>query len=263
VVFREIATPSQPGSPVDEALNDAQWEVRTRQAGPDDYLLVASQDCDITKGVTKEPHIEVLFASWDSDTAAIAMARGKSYHFRLLGLRDGADGKEEGLIADAAWRALLDKQTLIALHPDFYEPPRGVPSTAAIQDWLGARFNRMALPDDVVDAVQRPLVAAIRKLGKTNKLHATMAKIDYVLCVRHGTGSPMEIEFWFVVDEDGETPSIAWAETAELVQWIESVVSKEGKAKIVNWDQYTTDMISFRQFNSQLLLDLDQFSLAE
>jgi hypothetical protein len=235
-----------------------QWSIQSKPVGPDDYLLVASQDCDIAKPAEKEPHIEVLQASWSTEIARIAMARGKSYQLRRIAAR-AEDSKSEALIADAAWRALLDKRSLIALQPEFYTPAYGAIDTATLQDWLGARFSRLALPDELVEAIQQPLVAAIRKLNKNDVLHEIMAGIDFVLCVLKRQ-DPLQVELWFVVDEDGDAPSIPWIDAAKLATWIDSVLKKKGVAELVNWDRYTTDMLSFRQFNSQYLLDLDEFS---
>ncbi len=68
-------------------------------------------------------------------------------------------------------------------------------------NWLAKRYNRPALPDDIVNAIQKPIVKAIDKLPQAHHLHQVLDGIDELLFFLRNDAVPFQIEMIFLRDE--------------------------------------------------------------
>lgn len=118
-------------------------------------LVLATQDCDTVKPSDRLPLLEAIGCSTDDELAKTVMANDARY-FVLE--------PTTALVADRAVTAALSRGVLQDLPtPD---PPCGGDTRRARRFgvWLGARYDRPAIPDEAVRHIQRPLAKAFHKL---------------------------------------------------------------------------------------------------
>jgi hypothetical protein len=120
--------------------------VRHSEIQPDDYLVVATHTCDLLAPLVDEPVIEALLCRVVSDQGWRATISKSLRYFEV--------DHEKGLVAYASLRAQLSKKILLQLTP---EPWPDTPfRLRRFSTWLGHRFSRPAIPDEVVAGFQRP-----------------------------------------------------------------------------------------------------------
>jgi len=240
------------------------WTPRQIPIYAHDYLVLISHPCDIAKSPSKEPHVEFLPANWTSDKGRIHSARRNSSRYYLLQTRRDSE-IEEGLIADASLRVMIEKSALLTLSLERCPGLSGA-GLRKFRTWLGKRHNRPALPDEIVDAVQKPIVEGIRDLRKKDPKDPRIQVLDgmrEVLYWLHGGVPPYEVEFVFICREMGfPSPSDRDA-IAPVVAWMSSLLEKRGKAKVMSWQPLTLHDISAYDYIAANELPLDEYSLVE
>src|SRR4051812_20523334 len=132
------------------------WEIATREGHPEEWWVVASQDCDIASPA--EPQVELVRAYWTTDKSDIRNAGLNSARRFLLLRRPSKTGGEEGLIADATVRTFVEKEALVEDSPLAEAPRADAATVARFRSWLARRYDRPAIPDPIVRAVHKPLV---------------------------------------------------------------------------------------------------------
>jgi hypothetical protein len=172
-------------------------------------LVLATQDCDTVKPAEKIPWLEAIGCSIDLKRAKTVMANDARY-FVL--------DPEAGVLADRAITATLSRDVLDDL-PD-PDPPCGGDAQRARRFgiWLGARYDRPAIPDAAVQHLQRPLADAFRKLCGPGKAHHKLnADLHEVRIVGELSGSPPFIVALLFVLKEGASVEASELSIAEVV----------------------------------------------
>src|SRR6266487_2913324 len=163
-----VISPENQGT-TNSAKSNLSWKVEHKTLDDEDFLVIVSQTCDIRRLANKEPYVEAIRAFWTDDKSLINEAKTNSIRHFPLQFRE-VDGKQLALIADATLRVQIDKDSLFSLEPItcFKEDDRTTP--LYFQRWLADRYGRQAVPNEFVNAIQKPIVKAVRKLKSTNEL---------------------------------------------------------------------------------------------
>jgi hypothetical protein len=216
-------------------------------------LIVASQDCDIIASSQSEPRVEALTARWTSDRSAVHTAR-KGNSTRLFLIREAA-GK--ALVADARRRVHFEKEGLL-----------GTVFTPAFDDdrtrlrfirWIAERYDRPAIDEQFVNAIQKPLIKALERLeASDNTLAKVFTRVAELRFIPPSGQPPWSVDLIAMVDEAEElTPE----EEAELGGWLEeSIVTEGGLVQEIRLAFRGEDTISLRDYLGTMRLRLDQFS---
>lgn len=141
------------------AFNELQPEsgdvsVQRRNVKPSESLVIISQDCDILSA--NEPYVEAMICRTVKADFVRQVDRNSARWFVL----DPASR----LIAEAKYRLAIDKKVLATLAPTPW--PGDDLRFRRFVRWLGRRYDRPALPDALVDCLQKPLTAALEALER-------------------------------------------------------------------------------------------------
>jgi hypothetical protein len=241
---------------------DLAGRLETRELEEGMQLALATQDCDLVKPSDRFPDVEAIGCVTSPDLASTVMANSAQY-FVL--------DPVEGLVADASVSIPIAKEALLGLSAP--APACGGDERRArrLAPWLGARFDRTPLPDGAVEAIQRPLAAAVKKLCKPGKRHASLNEVLHEIRVVGGLdgGPPYVISLLFVL-ESGTAPEAHELAIAELIAEagfaVEDTASAEELAEanvhIRNYHVLPPSLLSVEAYYSSTPLALDHFSLA-
>ena len=122
-------------------------KVKAREA-----LIVATQDCDIVS--PDEDYIEAIVCKPENQAFCLRVDRNSAGHFVI----DPATY----LTAKASSRLLITKGDLAGLTPQPW--PSTEERFARFVRWLAGRFDRPAIPDDLVGAVATPIERLLAQL---------------------------------------------------------------------------------------------------
>ncbi len=231
------------------------WEERRRDT--DGMLVLASQTCDVKRHPSEEPVVEFLRAFWTANQRIVVPAGRNSVRHFLLRERE-QEGERQGLIAEAARRVFVDKRSLLLFNPEpGVEPERD----RHFRRWLARRYDRPAIPDAVVNAIQKPVVEALRSAPVDARIWTLLRGFREVLFDTAERVSPFKVKLLFVRDDalvDGQPLTDADAE--ELAAWFSEAITAAGEAELDAWDAATTDDISVRDYLTFTPLPLDEYS---
>lgn len=115
-------------------------------SNPDPVVVVISHDCDLVKPHKDEPQVE-LIEGRTTDKMKGGLSHAQSP--RTLQLEFEQNGATKILELCALNKISVDKKILIDVDPDPHSfiVPNGV---QILREWLAARYNRAALPDELV-----------------------------------------------------------------------------------------------------------------
>jgi len=260
------------------SLSSNQWKLKEKALAESDWLVVVSQDCDIQKEANKEPFVEAVRAFWTGERDIIRQASTNSVCYFPLKERTTSDNRAETLVVDLRDRLLIEKEALLKCPPIPYfdhENDASRNKQRHFRQWLGRRYLRQALENELVEAIQKPVVKAIRDLRKRDPLQiqATLNKIQEIRFHRLDKTVPYQIEILFLFETsspteeeiasnaDNETSPPSQEEIASLADWLDGVLKREGKAELVHWDIHSTQQISVYDYAHAYELSLDEFSL--
>jgi hypothetical protein len=236
------------------------WLLCHEELNADDVLIVTSQTCDIQRSSKDEPYVEVIRGYWTSDRSIMHQAGKNSSRLFLMQRSLSRDSKEEALIADATVRIQIEKGSLLALTPraSFKENDQITPRKFG--EWLARRYNRPALPDAIVNAVQKPIVKAIDKLPTAHGLHSILDGIDEILFILHNNSIPFQIDMIFIRDERNIARYVDDEDAALLGGWIANILQKGTEAELLHWEILSRKEISVYDYSNAYELPLDYFS---
>ncbi len=182
-----------------------------------------------------------------ADDRSIIHDAGKNSVRRFLMQRHmNAEGKMEGLIADATIRIQIDKASLLKLTPLYNFDENDKVTTRRFRKWLAKRYDRPALPDELVLAIQRPVIKAIDKLHLKDNKHRILDGISEILFLPRNNAIPFLIDMLFIRDERSDAPIVNEEDAAQLAGWISDVLRKEGQADLTNWELFSLrEIISY------------------
>lgn len=237
------------------------WRLKQEILDTDDFLVIATQTCDIQRSSKLEPYVEVLRAYWTSEKSIIHEAGKNSVRRFLIQRRTSDGGQMEGLIADATVRIQIEKGSLLGLTPlaNFEENDRI--TSRRFRRWLARRYDRPAIPDELVVALQKPLIKAIGKLHSTDDKHRILAGIREILFFPLSKTAPFLIDILFIRDERDDAPVVNVEDGAKLAGWISEILGKSGNAILDHWNIYSLREISVHDYIHAYELPTDQYSL--
>jgi len=238
-----------------------EWIRRAERLRPGDMLVVTSQVCDIIKDPSKEPYVEAIRAFWTREPSIIFYASRNSARYFLL-RRGRPEEPGDGLIADSGFRVQIDKQTLLGLSPlrAFDASVEDTPRQYA--QWLGARYNRPAIPDDLVKWIQKPIAEGVEKAvrkGDPDRMRQ-LNGVHKILFRVHNDTPPFRVEMCFIQGED-ESAKLGAEDQARLVGWMAELVAEAGGAKLESSAFFDLAEISVRDYLDFVELSLDHFTL--
>jgi hypothetical protein len=137
-----------------DSLDPARWETASPR---DPTLVLVTQACDLVKSEVKLPYLEAIACFKD-----VPLSRS----VRLNDSRYFVLSRDAALVADRAHVVLLTRESLAAI-----PSPAEVPLATEIERrrfarWLGARYDRPALPDEIHPALTIPLGEAFARYCK-------------------------------------------------------------------------------------------------
>ena len=233
------------------------WEQRSRPI--EGSLVLATQTCDLKKQVSEEPTVEFLRAFWTANPRITVPAGRNSVRHFLLRERRGERGTE-GLVAEASNRVLVEKRSLLE-----FQPEGGCDSArceSRFRRWLGRRYDRPAVPDAIVAAVQKPVVDALRGTAEDAEVWSLLSGAQEVLFDTEQVTPPFKVTLLFVRAEPGSgmTP-VSESDAEKLAAWFTGVLAGVGEAEVDKWEAADTSDISVRDYVTFIALPLDEYSL--
>jgi hypothetical protein len=238
------------------------WVMENTALLPDDYLVVVSHDCEIERDEGREPRIEFMRAFWTDKKSEINDASPSAIRRFKLRQRIGADGRTEGLVADATATLFIDKRSLLEIDP----APGLDESDHARQRfriWLAARRNRPSVPNPLQAAFVAPIEDAIKKLKEGDQIRDILTGIDEILyAVVSETPYKLDV-IYLPTEASGITPADL-EQAATLTDWINGALERAGgHAHVEPWDRREPDDLSIREYRAYTPLRLDYLSLPE
>lgn len=161
----------------------------------EDYLVIASQDCDIVRSLSEEPNIVAMRAFTTENSNILRYADSNSSHYFLL-------DRKRGLVAESSIMALIEKPVLMN-----FAPGPGACDGATQERfarWIAHRFDRSAFDDDVVGAAIKPLLENLSQMQKSSD--PDLDALDHVKEVRLAKivgKPPFDVRLLFIIPEDG------------------------------------------------------------
>ena len=225
------------------------WE-RGDESFPDAKFVVASQDCDIKAPERTEPFVEALVVTRVTDRTKLHQAKKGNSARRFLLTMDG----QAGLVADGWRRALIEKRSLLGVTFSPAPPPVDARSRTRFRDWLAGRYSRSALPQSLVNAVQKPIVRALEKADEATRRR--FQEIDELLFRASGPASTLVVEFVMLTDGAELDPEDA----AEVTGWLDEVIAASGLVAEIRVAFRTPATLSLQDYTELTRLELDHFS---
>jgi len=246
---------------IDVSLSSNQWIMKEVTLDENDLLVIVSQACDIQKDSDKEPYVEAVRAYWTSDRNIIHQSKRNSVYYFPIQERITPSNAKEALIVDLRPRLLIEKEALLRCQPLSYFDSTNTAIPRRFRQWLGRRYLRQALANELVTAIQQPVVNAIRRLSSKDSLHDTLDTLREIRFLLLSETVPFQIEMLFLFDGDSENAPLSDEEAARLANWIDVVLKSEGKALLYTWHMYGTQEISLHDYENAYELALHEFSL--
>lgn len=238
-----------------------QWKTKEVTLDENDLLVIVSQVCDIQKAPDKEPYVEAVRAYWTNERDIIHQAKRNSIYYFPLRERNISNNRKEALIVDLRHRLLIEKESLSKCQPESYFDEENTVTPRRFRQWLGRRYLRQALENELVIAIQQPVVNAIRKLSSGDPLHDTLDSLREIRFFLLNETAPYQIEMLFLFDGDSEKPPFTYEEAARLGNWMDVILKSEGKIASYTWQWYSTQAISVYDYENAYELPLHEFSL--
>ncbi|HYU75566.1 MAG TPA: hypothetical protein VEL31_23090 [Ktedonobacteraceae bacterium] len=243
------------------SLPSNQWTMKEVVLDENDLLVIVSQACDIQKAPDKEPYVEAVRAYWTSDRNTIHQAKRNSVYYFPIKERTTSNNGKEALIVDLRPRLLIEKEALLRCHPISYFDSENTVTPRRFRQWLGRRYLRQALANELVTSIQQPVVNAIRRLSAKDPLHNIFDNLREIRFLLLNETVPYQIEMLFLFDGDSENPPLTDEEAARLANWMDIVLKSEGNISSYTWHMYSTQEISVYDYEHAYELALHEFSL--
>lgn len=246
------------GYPVLNKQSDGTWISELSQpSDPLEQWIVTSQECDILS--RSEPYVEMMACYWSrSGNPAYTGGRiGNSYRYFWV-KSHVHEGESGALIIDATRQAQVPKEALVGAEPVFVEADD--PSFGRdLRRWLGGRYSRPALPQQIVDLIQRPIVDGIRDGSKRDpKIAEAIEMVRELRMFELGATSPYDIDLILLVRNDVDTED---ERIATLQGWIETWIRQSSETvRTVNVMAQRTSEMFVSEYEETLKLPLDQYS---
>lgn len=134
---------------------------KSRRPRSGEKFVIISQTCDIKAKKDDEPFIEALLCTKEKNGSYLARIDRNSARKFVI-------SPDAGLIAEAKYRVLLDKDVLGVLIPEIW--PGTTERYGRFVRWLARRFDRPALPDKMVETFQVPIEQILKQIDEDYSL---------------------------------------------------------------------------------------------
>ena len=239
--------PMPPGLAVDYDTLSCPSDVRNQ-------VVVVSQTCDILADADDEPWVEVMRLFRASPGFMERLTYGNSARVFCV----DADAR---LIAQAQHRTRLDKGVLLSRQAPLAVLPRGEWLRERFRLWLGRRFTRPALPDDLDRGFRVVLEGMLRAPDATGKARAAA----YNACseVRHrvvGARAPYRVDLVFLTLEppSPDLRAAAYSLIDDLAATLDPHVVSDLSGEMVSYSE-----ISAQDYLATQPFHLEYFTRAE
>jgi len=191
----------------------------------EDYLVIASQDCDMVRSLSEEPNIVAMRAFITENNSILKYAGSNSSRYFLL-------DRKRGLVAESSVMVLIEKPVLLNFTP---EPGVCDGSTRErFARWIAHRFDRPAFHDDIVGAVIKPILDNLSQMQKDND--PDLDALDNVKEVRLAKivgKPPFDVRLLFIIPQEGLSDhGVALAHLVSRMRtWFNPLA-----ARLVAWD---------------------------
>jgi hypothetical protein len=215
----------------------------------EDYLVIASQDCDIVRSLNDEPNIIAVRAYTTDNYNILRYADSNSTRYFLL-------DRNRGLIAESSVMTLIEKPVLMNFTP---EPGAAdIATQKRFARWIAHRFDRPAFYDDVVGAIIKPILDNLSQMQKDNdpKLDA-LNDVKEVRLAKIIGNPPFDVRLLFITPESGLPDNgIALARlVAHMRNWFNPLA-----ARLVAWDALHLYEITVGDYLDTQQIYLEQYT---
>ena len=125
--------------------------------------VIITQDCDLRRDIAAEPYV-ILAPLTEVDADRYEQAgNGQSTRFFAYPAIDG-HGDKQNLVIDMRVLSSLEKTALLSSHIERVECPLSPPGRERLRLFVGDRFGRVPLPDDIVRQVVVPVERALKRV---------------------------------------------------------------------------------------------------
>jgi hypothetical protein len=145
-----------------------QVTLKPRKLKAREKLILVTQDCDIK--AKAEPFVEAMFCVVENNRNFIERISRNSARWFVV---DPASG----LLVEAKYRVQLSKEFLATLQPEPW--PTSRERLGQFIRWLGRRYDRPAIPDEIVEVFQQPVERLLANLF--DEQHEVMAAFNRVV----------------------------------------------------------------------------------
>jgi hypothetical protein len=190
--------------------------------------VVLTQRCDLVRPLITEPFVELAAVHVERDKDAIAVAKRNSP--RAIFVADHPGG---ACVADLRRRAVIAKDRLPA-HTPRQMVEAGEPHKR-FKLRVGQRYSRDALPTDLVERLQKPLVKLLRKPSHMKKVEPFS---DFLVFRQ---GDQVEIKAVFPVHVDRRIAEDAWAAFEDVMpeELVELIGEDSGAVSVKEMNFWT------------------------
>jgi hypothetical protein len=172
-------------------------ESKARKWKDTDCWVVVTHDCDLARVQATEPYLELMLCHKEDLDRARTAYKNSARRFLV--------DAERQLVALAPYRVCVLRS---ALADCAVEPwPGDAASLERFRAWLGWRYTRPAVPQDVHDAFEEPCVVALERLAEADgaTLHLLSKWVEELRFVYFDAETPYEIQLLVLV-KDGYPP---------------------------------------------------------
>jgi hypothetical protein len=125
-------------------------------------VAAISQDCDLVRPLEREPYIQIAALTRVEEALHDQVTRlGSSRLFPYPPVVG-----EEPLVLDIRLVGTIEKPALLSERIERLGCPLTEPQRSTLRAWLGARFARVAFPDEIAERVVVPIQRAAQKLAE-------------------------------------------------------------------------------------------------
>ncbi|NNJ12586.1 hypothetical protein EKD04_019860 [Chloroflexales bacterium ZM16-3] len=210
-------------------------------------FIVISQDCDIKS--SQEPYIEALLCMVTSESLIRKLLDAKSARWFTI-------DEKQRLVAQAKYRVLLEKEILLSLTPAPW--PSSLERRLRFITWLGRRYDRPALPDDIVEQLQQPLERVLSRINEEHPqtLMLFSGVVHEVRVSQPWTAEPpYQMQLVLMIQSDQIS-----AEEADAINIVIDEIQAEINCEYILLDSpriVTEDQISLREYRGTWPIFLD------
>jgi hypothetical protein len=215
----------------------------------EDYLVIASQDCDIVRSLSEEPNIIAVRAFTTGNYNILQYADCNSTRYFLL-------DRNRGLVAESSVMTLIEKPVLMNFTP---EPGAADFATQErFARWIAHRFDRPAFHDVVVGAVIKPILDNLSQMQKDNDPDLdALNDVKEVRLAKFIGNPPFDVRLLFITPESGLPDNgVALARLiARMREWFNPLA-----ARLVAWDALHLYEITVGDYLDTQQIYLEQYT---